>query len=96
MTVRRGSVRIRQAGTDLRLSEGDVSTWNTALAYVIETKNTRFAELLICLPAAAIPLRLEMGIGDRRIERIPVTNVPSERPFRLITMRAERRLVGRT
>ncbi len=93
--VRRGSARVRQAGIDLTLSEGDVGTWNAARAYVVENNSARSAELLICLPSTAIPPRLEAGRRDARVMQQPVVTGLSEGPFRLIAMRAERRLAGR-
>ncbi|MEO6457675.1 MAG: helix-turn-helix transcriptional regulator [Chloroflexia bacterium] len=88
MTIRHGLVRLRQAGTDLSLSEGDLAAWDAAGAYVVENNGVRRAEILICLPSSVEPPQLQAGV--RAIK--PVASAPVEGPFRLIAMRAERRL----
>ena len=92
VTVRHGLVRLRQAGTDLSLSEGDLATWDASGAYVIENNALGKAEILLCLPSSVGPPQLQAGVRPAK----PVVSAPVEGPFRLIAMRAERRLAGRS
>lgn len=92
ITIRHGLVRLRQEGTDLSLSEGDLATWDASGAYVVENNGVGRAEILICLPSSAKPPQLQAGV--RAIK--PVASAPVEGPFRLIAMRAERRLAERS
>jgi len=88
LTIRHGLVRLRQAGTDLSLSEGDLATWDASGAYVVENNGFGKAEILLCLPSSVEPPQLQAAARSTT----SVTSAPVEGPFRLIAMRAERRL----
>ena len=88
LTIRHGLVRLRQEGTELSLSDGDLATWDAASAYVVENNAVGRVQILLCLPSSVEPPRLQAGVRPVR----PVAAAPVEGPFRLIAMRAQRRL----
>jgi len=92
ITIRHGLVRLRQAETDLSLSEDDLATWDASGSYVVENNGVGRAEILLCLPSSVEPPQLQAGV--RAIK--PVISAPVEGPYRLIAMRAERRLARRS
>ena len=93
VTVRRGTVRVRQSGIDLTLSEGDIGAWNAASPNMIEVAFAHHAEVLLCLPSASTAPRLESDApGVLASRTIPVAVLDG--PFRLVAMRAARATVG--
>jgi len=92
-TVRRGTVRVRQSGIDLNLSEGEIGVWNAASPYMIEVAFAHHAEVLFCLSSASTAPRLETGApGVLAARKIPAAVFDG--PFRLVAMRAARATVG--
>jgi transcriptional regulator with XRE-family HTH domain len=85
-----GAARFACAGEHVALSPGDVVTWDAGhYSYMIENVEPAAATLLLTLPAGASLPRLVRGSAP-----VPVVGKiglpPSDGPFRLVAMRAER------